>query len=78
LYFIPDPKASTVAVKDLGRHLTSKEFFSDVFFTQERLEQINEIAKPMFNYGIDDDIPDDELFDIESSEIDVELLNGED
>lgn len=77
LYFIPDPKASTVAVKDLGRHLTSKEFFSDVFFTQERLEQINEIAKPMFNYGIDDDIPDDELFDMESSEIDVELLNGE-
>jgi RecA/RadA recombinase len=78
LYFIPDPKASTVAVKDLGRHLTSKEFFSDVFFTQERLEQINEIAKPIFNYGIDDDIPDDELFDIESSEIDVELLNSED
>lgn len=78
LYFIPDPKSSTVAVKELGRHLTSKEFFSDVFFTQERLEQINEIAKPMFNYGIDDDIPDDELFDMESSEIDVDLLNGED
>lgn len=78
MYFIPDPKASTVAVKDLGRHLSSKEFFSEVFFTQERLEQINEIAKPMFNYGIDDDIPDDELFDIEGSEIDVDLLNSED
>jgi RecA/RadA recombinase len=77
LYFIPDPKASSVAVKELGRHLTSKEFFSETFFTQERLEQINEIAKPMFNYGIDDDIPDDELFNMESSEIDVELLNGE-
>lgn len=75
LYFIPDPKAITVAVKELGRHLTSKEFFSDMFFTESRLNEINEIAKPMFNYGINDELPDDELFDIEEAEADIEILS---
>ena len=72
LFFIPDPKSSTIAVKELGRHLTSKEFFSDTFFTKERLLSIDEYAKPFFNYGIDDELPDDELFDVDVAEVDIE------
>lgn len=71
LYFIPDPKSSTVAVRELGRHLTSKEFFSDIFFTEERLKEVDESARHLFNYGINDELPDDELFDMDDTEIDL-------
>lgn len=73
LYYKPDKKASTIAVKELGRHLTSKEFFSNLFFTEERLKEIDEHVKPLFNYGIDDELPDEELFDLEDSEPDLDI-----
>ena len=72
MYFIPDKNANTIAVRELGRHLTSKEFFSAKFFTQERLEAVDAYAKPFFNYGIDEDLPDDELFDVEE-EVEIDL-----
>lgn len=72
LYFISDKNANTIAVKELSRHLTSKEFFSEIFFTEERLKEIDERAKPLFNYGINDDLPDDELFDIDDAEAELE------
>jgi RecA/RadA recombinase len=75
LYFAPDKNASTIAVKDLGRHLTSKEFFSEIFFTHERLMEIDANVKPLFNYGIDDDLPDDELFDLDDAEADLDIYN---
>lgn len=72
MYFVPDKKSSTIAVKELGRHLTSREFFSETFFTKDRLLAIDEYAKPFFNYGINDDLPDDELFDMDEAEPDFE------
>ena len=72
MYFVPDKNASTIAVKELGRHLTSKEFFSNIFFTEERLKAVDEYAQPFFNYGINDELPEDELFYVEDAEADLE------
>jgi len=72
MYFIPDKNATTIAVKDMGRHLSAKEFFSSIFWTHDRLVQVDERAKSLFNYGIDEELPDDELFDIENCEEDLD------
>ena len=68
LYFIPGVNSPTIAVKALGRHLTGREFFSDVFFTKEVLLKIDEKVKPLFNYGINDDLPEDLMGDIEATD----------
>lgn len=72
MYFIPDTKASTIAVKHLGRHLTSREFFSDIFFTEDVLKKVDEYAAPFFNYGNDESLPDDDLFDTDDAEVDLD------
>lgn len=74
MYFYPKSKCSTIAVKSLGRHLKSKEFFSPLFFTNEKLKEVDEYAKPFFNYGMNDELPDDELFDTDDTDdIDNEI-----
>jgi len=72
MYFIPEKNATTIAVKELGRHLTAKQFFSTLFWTQERLEAVDKFAAPLFNYGIDDDLPEDELFNVDHAEVDLD------
>ena len=62
-YYLPDDKAKTIAVKHLNREVSAAEFYSENTFSDEVLQQIDEVIKPIFNYGIDEELPDDELFD---------------
>jgi RecA/RadA recombinase len=72
MYFVPEKNATTIAVKDLGKHLTAKEFFSDIYWTHDRLVAVDAFAKPLFNYGVDDELPEDELFDVDNAEADLD------
>jgi hypothetical protein len=55
-------KCKSWVCKHLDHQITTaKELYSDAVFTPEVLLAINERMKPLFNYGINDEIPDDML-----------------
>lgn len=68
-HYIPDEKSKTIAVKHLNTQVKSNEFYTSKVFTNEVIDTLDEIIKPLFNYGSDDEMPDEDLFEMEQTEI---------
>lgn len=68
-YFMPNSNSTKMVAKHLNRYVEKKEIFTSTLFSQEVLEAIDEWIQPDFNYGTDEDIPEDELFDLEEQSI---------
>lgn len=63
-YFMPRETARNYIVKHLGEGVHPTKLFTKEVFTDEVLQQINEkCIKPKFTYGLDDEIPDEEIDD---------------
>lgn len=56
---IPSAGSNKWIVKHLDRTVTNSEFFTPEVFTEEVLKKIDEHIQPIFNYGIDDSIPEE-------------------
>ena len=62
-YYIPDDKGSNIAVKHLNSTVNTREFYTDKVFTDKIIDQIDAVVQRDFSYGIDEDLPTDDLFD---------------
>jgi len=71
-HYIPDEKSSTIAIKHLNTQVKSNEFYTPEVFTEEVLDLIDENVKPLFNYGMDEEMPEDDLFVMEDAESEEE------
>ena len=68
---IPSAGSNNWIVKHLNKTVTSAEFFTPEVFTDEVLQKIDEHIQPIFNYGIDDSIPEELISIDEDTEGDV-------
>ena len=56
---VPSAGSNKWIVKHLDRTVSNAEFFTAEVFTDEVLKKIDEHIQPIFNYGIDDSIPEE-------------------
>lgn len=82
-----DSKTGTVKLKSTGKNWAVKhlnttvsrasDFYSDKVFTEDVLKKLDEHIKPIFNYQINNIIPDDVLSESEDEIIDLLESNEE-